>query len=82
MSAKQVFSLKPRLCRFDFRRCFHSGICSRINSSGNITLCFRYRGGNFHTLRKVTFDVSRFIFTHFASVFLKYILVLGCKGGV
>jgi hypothetical protein len=30
-----------------------------------------YRGGARDTPRRVAFDVSRFIFTHFASVFLK-----------
>ena len=63
MWAKQVFSLKPRLCRFDFRRCFHLGVCSRINSSGNVTLCFRYRGGQMHTSRKIASEFSRFLFT-------------------
>jgi len=59
--------MKPSLCRFDFRRCFHSGVCSRINSSGNVTLCFRFRAGNFHAPRKSAFGyVSRFLLTHFA----------------
>jgi hypothetical protein len=67
VSAKQGFSLKPRLCRFDFRRCFHSGICSRINSSGNIILCFRYRGGQMHASRKIASEyVSRLLFIFFA----------------